>query len=68
MLKVKAYKNGFGITDGKKWFASYYQSKDIAQKVMSNINNQPDHIVGMNVSRAEPIDGPIAGKLLLAGS
>lgn len=54
MIKVERCKGGFGITDGKKWFAYIYPTEDAAKAAMVKAGGFEDRMVRyVNISYPE---------------
>jgi hypothetical protein len=52
-LKVKRCDLGFGITDGKKWFAYAYPTQEQAEKILPCFITENE--ININISYSHPI-------------
>ena len=54
-LTVKPHKiGGFGITDGRKWFAYTYKLRTDAEKIADKMRGD-ERCIAVNISRDEPL-------------
>jgi hypothetical protein len=54
-LHVKQWLQGWGVTDGKEWFAYYYDTEEEANEVCTRIAEQGREIIIVNVNREAPL-------------